>query len=271
MLAAGQITGEYSGLIHRTIISMILAFLGVFGAMAQEPVAQVPTETPALINLEPIAQQIPTLDTGGPTPTRTPTPQGVALLEAKEFANVRAEPSTESAQLGTIRSGEQYNVIGRYISWIQFEFPPSPTGRGWVFGELVNLSGNIENVPDIDPYSGQSQLDAASIGATSTQGVLTMTPGGVLTATAVSGQIAQPGFVTSTPEGASGILPTYTFPPGMVAMAPTSSAAINPESTDALSAPIPATNSNSVPPIAPILILGAVGLLGLVISSLRRG
>lgn len=254
----------------RTVISIILAFVGVFGAMAQE-IAQVPTETPAMINLAPAAQQQPTIDTGGPTPTRTPTPLGVALLEAKEFANVRAEPSTESAQLGTIRLGETYNVIGRYISWIQFQYPPSPTGRGWVFGELVNLSGNIDNIPEIDPYAGQSQLDAAAIGATSTQGVLTMTPGGVLTATAVSGMMAQPGMVTATPEGASGILPTFTFPPGMIAMAPTIGAEVSPESTDALSAPIPATNNNGVPPIAPILILGAVGLLGLVINSLRRG
>lgn len=259
----------------RIVICTILALVSVAGAMAQEqaaqPIAQVPTETPATINLATAAQQIPTLDTGGPTPTRTPTPLGGALLEAKEFANVRAEPSTESAQLGTIRLGETFNVIGRYISWIQFEYPPSPTGRGWVFGELVNLTGNTANIPDIDPYSGSSQLDAASIGATSTQGVLTMTPGGVLTATAISGQIAQPGFVTSTPEGASGILPTFTFPPGMVAMAPTTDPGISPEATDALSAPIPATNNNGVPPIAPILILGAVGLLGLVINSLRRG
>ncbi len=44
--------------------------------------------------------------------------QGGALLEAKEIANVRAEPSTEAAQLGTIRVGETYRVIGRYVSLV---------------------------------------------------------------------------------------------------------------------------------------------------------
>ncbi len=254
----------------RLFLIMIMALVGFTGVQAQ-PIAQVPTETPAVIDLAPAAQQQPTVDTGGATATRTPTPPGIALLEAREFANVRAEPSTESAQLGTIRVGETYTVIARYVSWIQFEYPPSPTGRGWVFGELVTLSGNTENIPEINPFAGQPQLDAAAQGATATQSILTQTPGGVLTATAVSGQIAQPGVLTATPEGAAGILPTFTFPPGMVAIAPTAGAAASPESTDASAPPVPAANNSGVPPIAPILILGAVGLLGLVISSLRRG
>ena len=255
---------------RRLFLSLILAVVGVMAVQAQ-PIVQVPTETPAVIDLAPAQQQQPTIDAGGPTATRTPTPLGIALLEAKEFANVRAEPSTEAAQLGTIRIGETYNVIGRYISWIQFEYPPSPTGRGWVFGELVNLTGNIENIPEIDPFAGQTQVDSAAQGATATQGILTQTPGGVLTATAVSGLLAQPGVMTATLEGTPAILPTFTFPPGMVALAPTAGAAVSPESTSENAPPVPVTNDGGIPPIAPILILGAVGLLGLALSSLRRG
>lgn len=255
----------------RLIASLLFACLvGTVFLTRATPVqvAQVPTETPAELNLQPIQQ--PTADFAQATATRTPTPVGVALLEAKEFANVRAEPSTDAAQLGTIRVGETYNVIGRYVSWIQFEYRDSPTGRGWVFGELVNLSGNVENIPEIDPFSSSNAVDEASFGATSTQSILTQTPGGILTATVAAQQQSQPGAVTATPQGIGDILPTFTYPPGMVAIAPTAGIA----QTDDAGAPqtaAPAISSNEVPPLVPIVILGAVGLLGLVISSFRRG
>lgn len=254
----------------RYLFSLFPAFIvGSVFLTSANPVAQVPTETPAELNLQPIAQ--PTAENlAGPTETRTPTPIGVALLEAKEFANVRAEPSTEAAQLGTIRIGETYNVIGRYVSWIQFEYQDSPTGRGWVFGELVNLSGNVDNIPEIDPFAGAAALDEVSVGATSTQGILTQTPGGVLTATVAAQQFSVPGAVTATPEGTQAILPTYTYPPGMVAIAPTAGAAET-ASSNSPQPVAPNSNSDSVPPLVPIILLGAAGLLGLAISSLRRG
>lgn len=246
--------------------------LSAVSAVRAQPIVQVPTETPAMINLSPVTQQAgeqPIVD-GAATPTRTPTPEGIALLEAKEFANVRGEPSTESAQLGTIRVGETYNVIGRYVSWIQFEYPSSPTGRGWVYGELVNLSGNTANIPEIDPYGADSALDSAASNATATQNLLTQTPGGVLTATAISRQLQSPDAATPTNAGPREPEPTFTYPPGMAAIAPTGSAPI---STDSAGEPavIPASNSGGLPPIAPILILGGVGVLGLAISALRRG
>lgn len=245
----------------------IIGIALVLAGLARTAHAQSATETPALISLSPAAPASVPQDQLLPTPTRTPTPVGIALLEATEFANVRAEPSTESAQLGTIRKGETYNVIGRYVSWIQFEFPSSPTGKGWVFGELVTLSGNTDNIPEIDPYSTGEQLNQTQLNATATQGVITQTPGGILTATILARQVI-PNAATATPEGTRAILPTFTYPPGMVAIAPTVGAV----STDALNAtPRPTTTqSDGFPPILPIVGLGALGLLGLLISSLRK-
>src|SRR5664279_5887186 len=163
-------------------VAAILLLSGAVLVTAEPPLQQVPTSTPVQINLSPVAPPVAQQDNGAPTPTRTATPLGIALLEAKDFANVRADPSTDSAQLGTIRAGEKYNVIGRYISWIQFEYQASPTGKGWVFGDLVNLTGNTDNIPNIDPFS-QTQVNNVGAGATGTQTILTQTPGGVLTAT----------------------------------------------------------------------------------------
>lgn len=246
------------------IAAVVLLLSGAALVRAQEP----PTATPAIINLSPVAQEVLPQDDNAPTPTRTPTEQGVALLEAKDFANVRAEPSTDSAQLGQIKAGETYNVIGRYVSWIQFQFPSSPTGKGWVFGDLVNLSGNVQNIPDIDPYAAQSPQDSVAGASSATQAVLTQTPGGILTATVLARII--PGTAAPTSDLPQGPLPTFTYPPNMVAIAPTPGAAASPtpETNRLISV---TTASGDVPPLVPIVILGGVGLLGLLISSFRRG
>ncbi len=255
------------------ILAACLLLLAQAVAADPDVIAQAPTETPGVLNLSPADQGDVGQAPGAPTPTRTPTPEGNAFLGAKEYANVRAEPSTDSAQLGTINKGETYTVLGRYASWLQFQFQASPTGKGWVYDELVDLSGNTANIPDIDPYAADQQLDSGSLGATATQNVLTQTPGGVLTATAISQQGGLPGAVTSTPEGTRGILPTFTYPPGLVAIAPTAGAptgGLATDSADPNAAITPPSSSNSLPPIAPILILGGVGVLGLVVNSLRR-
>ncbi len=255
------------------ILAACLLVLATAVAADPDVIAQVPTETPGVLNLSPIDQGNAGQAPGAATPTRTPTPEGNAFLEAKEYANVRAEPSTDSAQLGQINHGETYTVLGRYASWIQFQYQSSPTGKGWVYDELVDLSGNTANILDIDPYAADQQLDSGAVGATSTQNVLTLTPGGVLTATAISQQGGLANAVTSTPEGTRGILPTFTYPPGMVALAPTSAAPASDLATDSAdpsAAITPPSSSNSLPPIAPILILGGIGMLGLVVNSLRR-
>jgi len=252
---------------------MVLTVLLLMAALwvAASPQYQDATATPAQINLSPVAQAAQDQNSGGPTPTRTATPPGIALLEAKDFANVRADPSTDSAQLGQIKAGDKYNVIGKYVSWIQFEFQASPTGKGWVFGDLVNLSGNVDNIPNIDPYAG-TQADSAVSGATATQSILTQTPGGVLTATVLA-RIAAPqqGIIAATDSGTHEIEPTFTYPPGLIPIAPSPGAPVSTtQSPDNPSSVLPTTNTNNLPPIVPILVLGGLGLLGLALNSLRR-
>src|SRR5450432_2884583 len=109
--------------LRHCVVTSVSALLLLSGALLGEPAVRtnaeplaqaVPTETPVQINLIPVAPPVQQ-DANGATATWTPTPPGVALLEAKDFANVRAQPSTDAAQLGTIRSGQKYNVIGRYV------------------------------------------------------------------------------------------------------------------------------------------------------------
>jgi hypothetical protein len=238
-----------------------------------------------LITATPVRVVIPTsapIITGPeftPTFTRTPTVSGPVLLEAKEDAgdvNVRADADIEAERIGSIRAGDTYPVLGRRFRWYQFQFDQSPNGRGWVFDELVTIIGDESAIRDFSLEEMPTQ-DTVALAATQTQEAVTLTPGGLLTATV----IARDGGVVLIDPNLSGsfstgedlslveVLPTYTYPPNIVAAQPTEDSLFTVTPTPAPVAPLIPLPSG-IPPIAPIMILGGVGLLGLALNSLRR-
>ncbi len=209
-------------------------------------------------------------------PTRTATVPGRAVLEAKADAgdvNVRSQADIGSDIIGTIRTGDQYVILGKYFRWYQFQFDLTPAGRGWVFDELVNIIGDPSTIPDLSVEALPTD-DPAIVGATQTQLALTQTPGGILTATEDSRQLALPG-TPAAPGGAEDAasssnaapLPTFTFPPDLIAATPVDLTMITPTLVPSFTS---IAVSNGVPPIVPIVVLGGFGLLGLFVSSLRR-
>lgn len=259
------------------ILVILLAFRV---ARAEDPKQVAVSATPVPINLPsplPFVTQIPQTTA---TATRTPTPLGAALLEALTEANVRAQPDTESERLGTIRAGDLYPVIGRYFRWYQFQYDQSPSGTGWVFDELVQIIGDENTITDLNEEAVPT-IDPVFAGQTATLEAITQTPGGILTATAVGEQIPLPipsnqqqpetGIVGAAD---SGLLPTFTFPPNVVALAPTNvvteSSGGEAETGDISQGLGNITIPTTLPPIAPILVLGLLGIIGLFISSFRR-
>lgn len=216
-----------------------------------------------------------------PSPTFTPTAtaQQAAFLEAKPEAadgvNVRADADPEADVLGVIRPGEQYVVTGRFYLWLRFRYDRSPNGQGWVFGDLVNLSGDTTLIPDL-AAEPQATTDATVVGATQTAEVITLTPGAPLTATADAQLLLEPvslNEAVSDAANASG-LPTFTPPPALVAAAtPSTDAGGVGEATTMIetgSAPISEISLANLPRILPIVLLGGLGILGVLISMLRR-
>jgi hypothetical protein len=63
-------------------------------------------------------------------------------------------------------------------------------------------------------------------------------------------------------------LPTFTYPPNLVAAAPTASAGSL--ETNPTPETLPISVSDGVPPLIPIIALGFAGVLGLLASSIRR-
>jgi len=98
---------------------------------------------------EPLAQQ-PT----GVLPTVTSTPRGpyvvVNPVTATETQiNVRAGPNALTEKVGVLLIHQEANAIGRYGDWIQIEYPGTPGGTAWVYGNLVTLYGG--NLPLVEP------------------------------------------------------------------------------------------------------------------------
>jgi hypothetical protein len=139
---------------------------------------------------------------------------------------------------------------------------------------LVNIIGNPDDIVDLNANILPT-VDTSSINATQTWAAIQQTPGGLLTATANSRIIQVPGSDDISERSVPGqvetvpVLPTFTYPPDVVSQPPSSNISEDTQpiaNTDNLAEVV-----NEITPITPILIFGAFGVLGLFLSSIRRG
>lgn len=193
-----------------------------------------------------------------PTPTWTPTPVGPTQLRTRADSgevNVRAEPDPSSQRLGSIKSGQQYVVRGRYYNWLWIDFSESPSGNGWVYDALVEVIGDNALIPLVDPYAEPTPLGASG------------NPAGV----AGSDEEVQPtqdsrmlvlptSVIAESLERSEGILPTFT--PVAVSLE-----GLNPL---AQTSRLQSQQRNVVPPIFAVVALIGFGTLGLIVNALRR-
>jgi Bacterial SH3 domain len=247
-----------------TLAFAVFAVLTVTLASLEQATAQNQAGTPLPIVI-PTRTATPIREVT-PTPSRTPTNLAASQgrVEAKDKtvgANVRASPNTSSEKLGTIVAGQYYAIVQRWENWIQIQYDKSPSGLGWVYKDIVNITGiDFAAIPTVPP-EGIPSPNVATGAAQQTAAYLTQTPGAPETATALQGSATGiftrvSGDVTAGPTR-SEPLPTFTFPPPMV------EATLPPRASVAAS-------QSGVPPVVPIIILGGIGLFGLLISALRR-
>lgn len=236
--------------------------------------AQAPTPTTApliLPTIAPVATIGATLE-NTPLPTFTPTEQGPVQLEAKEGAgavNVRLEADPTAEQLGTIRFGQRYVVVGRYYLWYRIRYEQSPNGMGYVFGDLVDIIGDPAEIDDLTLITPTPQ-DPDAVNRTATFEAIILTPGGELTLTVAVREILPPGQQVGVLQqdaiaSPRPILPTFTYPPNIVAFAPSPNAEspiLQPTVTNTL-AP-----RGDIAPIIPIIVLVGFGFIGLLLSRL---
>ena len=189
------------------------------------------------------------------TVTMTPTPPGPVLLEARESAgnvNVRAAPDVNSERLGAIAFGTRYPALRQFFLWYELRYDPAPNGKAWVFGELVEISGDVSQIEVIDRWEDAptAAIDEAAPG----------TKDPAANARVLNAPTAVEALEQVNEVIAATALPTFTYPPNFLASAATPAALPNSEATD----------SADPPPLFPIIMLGGFGMVGLLVYSIRR-
>ncbi len=222
--------------------------------------------------LLPVAAQARTTATPVQAALRTPTPQGIEpppptqaatvsptpipavrlrALDSSGNVNIRALPSLEGEILGTIAAGIEYQALRNFYRWYEFRYDLSPSGRAWVYGDLIEIVGDqsqivvIDNPADI--ASAQAQNPGAGAADEDEQRTIAIS-----TVQANADQSIE--LIQAT------VLPTFTPP-----------AATPVSLTDQLEFQISErTPLTQLPPIVPIAVLGGLGLLGILASAIRR-
>ena len=222
------------------------SLVGAQARATATPVAAV-LHTPTPEGLQPA----PPTSTATQSPTALPAVRLRALSTAGNI-NVRALPNLESDVLGIIADATEYRVLRNYYRWYEFRYDASPNGRGWVYGDLVEIVGDsslievIDNAADIERPGQAEDLLSGSNNEAAERTIAIAT---IEADSAVSVELSD---ITA--------LPTFTRP------APTPASIGGQLQIEAgITSPLLV-----IPPILPIAILGGLGILGLLVSAIRR-
>ncbi len=227
----------------RRVIILLFCPLILLGSVSPLAAQTRATAVPAILH-SPTPLNAPAI---APTVTAapSPTPAPAARLQALQSAgnvNVRPRPDIDSDVLGTITYGTEYAVLRQYFRWYELRYSLAPSGRAWVYGDLVEITGDATSIEVVEDLAELEVIDSAlaALEGEADERTIELSP------QAIELDIASP-------------LPTFTPPP----LTPVffSGQEDRPNSSDA-----PWTN---LPPLAPILVLAGLGFVGLLISLLR--
>lgn len=101
----------------------------------------------SLSNLGVAVASMPTVS---PTPP-PPTPSAPEAAAAGQFVVVREGPGEVFNALGVVPANEQLDVTAVSTDglWFQVAYERGPDGFGWVSGQVVNLGGDLSNLPAV--------------------------------------------------------------------------------------------------------------------------
>ncbi|MGJ3238223.1 MAG: serine hydrolase [Anaerolineae bacterium] len=85
--------------------------------------------------------------------------------EAQNTVNVRAYPGTDTNILGQMEIGVPYAIVGQHelFPWYLIADVETLAPVGWVFNEIVTVTGNINNVPFSDAVVSDQPVTEATV------------------------------------------------------------------------------------------------------------
>lgn len=135
--------------------------------------------TPSAIRHQVLAKLIPVFSlliilAGLLIRTSPATGQSGVFAEPYDFANVRTGPSLDYPIVQRINKGTQFLVVARSAKfpWVVLELP---TGRGWVFKDLVKITGNLNTLPITEDPIQNVSVPTATLNTAPTVAEITLT------------------------------------------------------------------------------------------------
>lgn len=239
-----------------------------------------PSATPVRVSL-PTPTIVPT-DGATPTPTQTPTETSEAgaagvLLQALETAgdvNVRIEGDINADRVGSISFGETYRVTGRYFLWYQIVFEASPTGRAFVFSDLVEIvAGDVTTLPDLSIATAGPPVEVVATDEAATgEPAIGIDATDTADARVINPPSGEGAIIAPDGEGTIifGALPTFTYPADAASPRATAVSDATVTQGETADSGQQTGSQTGLAPIAPILVLAGLGLLGLLVSAIGR-
>jgi uncharacterized protein YraI len=122
---------------------VFMELVTVTGSLVPIPVVEV---LPPVVTLTPT--QPGTAAPTGEAPTVTPTLAG-PFATTQGDANIRYGPGVEYPSIVEVPTGSSFQVVRLHnlVPWIEIALPQSPTGTGWIYRDLVTITGNIAGLP----------------------------------------------------------------------------------------------------------------------------
>jgi hypothetical protein len=110
-------------------------------------------DTPVVQVVNTPAPVVPPTDT--PVPP-TPTPEAAQAIVKVDSLNVRSGPGTTYGRIGQIRSGQEFDIVGRVQGGSWVKICCLQTQEGWVSADYVRIRGDLPSVAlvtDLPPTS----------------------------------------------------------------------------------------------------------------------
>lgn len=107
---------------------------------------------PLIDGLTPIPVQSPTISvTTTANPPALAGNQPAVTIEALDEINVRFGPGIEYPRIARIGPGQTYTALSRHAlyPWLMIALPEAPEGTGWVFMEVIRVTGDVNSLPVI--------------------------------------------------------------------------------------------------------------------------
>ncbi len=125
----------------------LVPFVRDFDLVTTATPTPLPTTTPqSTLSAEATLSQTPPAATA--TPTLTPTLAGAVATTIGE-ANIRFGPALEYPSIVKVGAGRQFQIVEIHsqLPWMRIALDESPTGYGWIYTSLIEITGDLSGVP----------------------------------------------------------------------------------------------------------------------------